>query len=263
MSLHPSKQYPSPAEVKIYIGPEKWIDDAYRIDYSVTNSRVPLYDYTSPYFKQVAEGNHIVQGQIIINYRFPGYLKRAFLKEMMRDSDFANDMKKQHDITRELIGKNPSERVELLLAAKKLGTFEATKMLSEDLFSSDKYTDFKDLSKDKLYMKKKIKDNSGVALEDVATSHTMYPFSIVIKYGGEESLYQKRIEHCVLLGESQVISASALAGGDLSASGMPIYEVYSFLGRKLIDVVTQKGDIVSNRINKISLSSTPDNLTTL
>ena len=253
MSLHPSKQYPSPAEVKIYIGPDKWIDDAYRIDYSVTNSRVPLYDYTSPYFKQVAEGNHIVQGQIIINYRFPGYLKRAFLKEMMRDSDFANDMKKQHDITRELIGKNPSERVELLLAAKKLGTFEATKMLSEDLFSSDLKPD----------SRKKITDNSGVAIEDHANSHTMYPFSIVIKYGGEESLYQKRIEHCILLGESQVVSASALAGGDLSASGMPIYEVYSFMGRKLIDVVTQKGDIVENRINKISLSRRPDNLTTL
>jgi hypothetical protein len=248
MSLHPSKQYPSPAEVKIYIGPDMWIDDAYRIDYTVANNRVPLYDYTSPYFKDVAEGNHLVQGQLIINYRFPGYLKKAFLKQLMRDSDFANDLNKQAQITRQMIGSNPAERVQLLLAAKKLGTFEATKMLSEDLFSSDL----------KPNPRKKLTDNSGIAIEDNATSHTMYPFSIVIKYGGEEALYQKRIENCVILGESQTISASAIAGGDLSASGMPIYEVYSFLGRKIVDIVTQKGDIVQNRINKISASSKPD-----
>lgn len=251
MNLHPSKQYPSPAEVKIYINSDQWIDDAYRVDYTVSNGRIPLYDYTSPFFKVVAEGNHQVSGQLIINFRFPGYLSRALIKGLIRDSDFANDLKKQHDITREMVGRNPSERVEMLLAAKKLGTFEATKLLSEELFSSE--------SSGRLGGRAKITDSSGIVIEDKALSHILHPFNIVIKYGGEEALYHKRIEHCVILGEGQVISASALAGGDLSASGMPIYEVYSFVGRRIVDIITPKGDIVSNRINKISRTNKPDN----
>ena len=242
MTTHPAREYPSPAEVKIYIG-QAWVDDAYRVDYSVSNNRVPLYDYTSPFFKTVAEGNHLVQGQLIINFRFPGYLKRALLNDLFYDSNYSNSVKTQTNIARDILNSNAAQRLDILLAAKRLGTFEATKQVSEDLFIPDR----EDGS-----------DGLPELKKDPAVSHSKTPFDIIIKYGGEESLYDKIIEDCYILGESQVISASALAGGDLGASGMPIFEVYSFLGRKLSDRITTKGSF-NNLKSRVAESTTPTN----
>lgn len=236
---HPALNYPSPAEIKIYIN-ENWVDDAYRLDYTLSDSRTPLYDYTSTFFKGVAEGNTIIQGQLVINYRYPGYLyaaisqfmNPAILPEPMktRSLDGSRGTQASSDLIKDLFQGSPSEKVSKLLGYKKLGALEHVRQITDEFYGSNSVV--------------------GDIPPSVSTTNKgLIPFNIRISYGGEEALYSKVIDSCYLVGESQVISASAIAGGDLSASGMPILEVYSFFGKRLVDEVHEKA-LKLNRLFK-------------
>lgn len=212
--------YPSPAEVKVFINENMWVDDVYRIDYNLTNQRIPLYDYTSQFFKGVAEGHSIVQGQLIINYRFPGYLKYAIEQRLVKDPSVTRPMNEAADAFRDLSEGTDADKVRKLLAYKRAGSLSYAKQLmsynGEDNNTNDR--------------------NFNSSL-----THSKISFNIKITYGGTEALHSKTIENCYIIGESQVISASAVANGDTSSSGMPIYEIYSFFGKRIIDQITDRG----------------------
>jgi hypothetical protein len=258
---HPATNYPSPAETKIYIN-NSWIDDAYRVDYTVSNPRTPLYDYTSTFFKDVAEGHTIVHGQLILNFRFPGYLMTAIKDNLgyqkqrgifktglvarqfqSRSLDGSRGTAQSSELIRDLLEGSAQERVSKLLAYKRLGALEHVKQVSDALFGDG--TNMISLG--------------GETAGAVATHQGRLPFSITMRYGGEEALYTKTIEECYLVGESQVISASAIAGGDLSASGMPIFEIYSFFGRKVSDTVTEKAVKLNKKLQGRALGDRAGN----
>lgn len=221
MSYHKSTElnYPSPAEVKIYLN-NNWVDDAYRIEYTLSNQRTPLYDYTSQYFKGVAEGTSIIQGQLIINFRFPGYLEYAIHQQLVKDSNVLKPLNEAADVFNDLLKGSDQERIQRLLAYKKAGSLGYAKQLL-------KYTG---------------EDSNKSSVPNRAISHKTIPFNIQIKYGGEEALHVKILKDCYIIGEAQVISASSIAGGDLSASGMPIYEQYSFFAKEVIDQITERAE---------------------
>lgn len=232
----PSTKYPSPAEVKVFIN-NNWIDDAYRVDYTVSNPRTPLYDYTSTFYKDVAEGHTIVHGQIVINFRFVGYLTKAiedpkaFRPESFQSRslnkqsypDPARNVDQSSELMRDLLEGSDNEKISKLLGYKRLGALDQVKQVSDFLFSDNPKGDL-----------------TKQAGTDSTTHRKRTPFNLEIRYGGQESLYNKVIQDCYIVGESQVISAAAVAGGDMSASGMPIFEVYSFFGRRIKDEVTEK-----------------------
>lgn len=226
---HPSLNYPSPAEVKIFIGQDIWIDDAFRVDYNLSNNRTPLYDYTSQFFKAVAEGHALVQGQLMINFRFPGYLSYAMDRKLDMGANTVRNLGDSADIFREMSSGGVEERVKKLLAYKRSGAFEYAKTAAATLYSDTPSSDF---------------------VPNYSSTHKRRSFDIVIKYGGMESLYDKIITDCFLVGESQVISAAAVAGGDMSSSGMPIYEVYNFFGKAVKDVINQKAATL-NKLQRI------------
>ena len=66
-------EYFSGAQVSVYIG-DVWIDEITSISYSVQQSRAPLYGYADTYFRDVAKGKVLVQGQFTINFKESGYL---------------------------------------------------------------------------------------------------------------------------------------------------------------------------------------------
>lgn len=225
--------YPSPAEVKIFINQNMWVDDVYRIDFNLTNQRTPLYDYTSQYFKEVAEGHSIVQGQLIINYRFPGYLRYAIEKRLTKDPKILRSLDEAAEAFRDLTQGSDAERIQKLLAYKRAGSFSYAKQIMS--YNGDE---------------SEVKDTFNTTL-----THSKLAFDIKISYGGTEALHSKTIEKCYIIGESQVISAAAIAGGDMSSSGMPIYEVYSFFGQRITDQITDRGIKLSNNTIRQSSSS--------
>jgi hypothetical protein len=225
----PLSSYPSPAEVKVFIG-NQWVDDIYRIDYSISEPKTPLYDYTSKYFKDVAGGHTIVQGTIIINYRFPGYLQYAIKqKGLLIDPEVLRDLNNAADMFREMAEGDSSTKVKKLLMYKKLGAMSNAKNVADVLYGE--WTNGTS----------GWSENNGLRVSGVAATHeNLPPFSVEVRYGGTEGLSTKIIEDCHLIGESQTISAAAIAGGDMSSSGMPIFELYTFFAKKVTDRIEQK-----------------------
>ena len=225
--INPNLNYSSPAEVKIYIG-SSWVDDAYRIDYNLTKPSTPLYEYTSSYYKSVAEGNIIVQGQLIINFRFNGYLMSALNKTLSRDPNVIKDLSTSAAVFRDLSAGTAQEKINKLLAYKAAGTMSYAKQATNLMFGVGNAP-------------------SGVQTSKPMTEQISRGFDIEIRYGGEESLYKKTIVDCHIIGETQVISAAAMNGGDLSSSGMPIFEIYSFFGKSVAETIQQKAYLLNQK----------------
>lgn len=66
-------EYFSGAQVSLYIG-DIWVDEITSLTYGVHQSRRPLYGYADQLFRDVAEGQVLVQGQFTINFKEAGYL---------------------------------------------------------------------------------------------------------------------------------------------------------------------------------------------
>jgi hypothetical protein len=66
-------EYFSGAQASLYIG-DVWVDECTGITYQVSQNRTPLYGYADTYWRDVSEGQVIVQGQFSINFKEAGYL---------------------------------------------------------------------------------------------------------------------------------------------------------------------------------------------
>lgn len=213
--------YPSPAEVKIFID-GNWVDDAYRVDYAISTPRTPLYDYTSRFYKHLADGHTTVQGQLIINFRFPGYLQAALDNKLFRDPRVLKALEDAGDMYRDLAVGTAEDKLRTLMEMKAQGSLKPAKQVSQSVWGTGPHA------------------VPGVSLDASARTHKnvlsqqdIDRFDLEIWYGGEEANYSHAIRDCVIIGESQVISAAAMAGGDLSASSLPIFEVYSFFAKRV------------------------------
>jgi hypothetical protein len=206
-----SSDYPSPADVKLYIG-GAWLDDAYRVDYNVSTSRTPLYDYTSKFFKDVAEGHTIIQGQLIINFRFPNYLKYAISNTLERDPQVNKAMNESFEIYQMMTQGTPQKKLQNLLELKKRGAIKPAKQVMAMVNGSTQ-----------------IPDSTNLPI----SQSSMTSFDIRIGYGGDNAKHIAVLKNCIITGEGQVISAAAIAGGDLSSSSLPIFEIYNFFAKKI------------------------------
>lgn len=65
--------YYTGAQVALYIG-DILVDEVTSMQFSVSQSKRPLYGYADTLFRQVAKGQVIVQGQFTINFKEAGYL---------------------------------------------------------------------------------------------------------------------------------------------------------------------------------------------
>ncbi len=66
-------EYFSGSQVACYIG-DIWVDEITSMQWSVRQSKQPLYGYASTLFDTVAKGQVIVQGSFTINFKEAGYM---------------------------------------------------------------------------------------------------------------------------------------------------------------------------------------------
>jgi hypothetical protein len=74
-----SRVYPTPSTTTYYMvsssdGKEYRIADMFRVDFQRRASKQPIYGYNSTQFDFVAKGKELVTGNLVINFRYPGYL---------------------------------------------------------------------------------------------------------------------------------------------------------------------------------------------
>lgn len=262
--INTQRFYPSPSTVTYFIN-DILIDDMFRVDFQRKVNYQPIWGYDSRKFDFIAKGKEIVTGNLIINYRYPGYLRAAikaageandatriaaereienkqnsaieqgFLQEI--DSQILEDKSK---ILSNLILKNSkslfykrnstslfNRQVSDLSAGMRadlnIGTFRNQSLVNE--------------------LKSKLRSYYGSEPEEEQNNDFKSPldeddiiaFDLTMSYGfeGRGQPYSRIIKDCVLIGESETVSASAGISDDMSSSAQPILEVYSFFARTI------------------------------
>jgi hypothetical protein len=212
-------KYYTPCNVGIYIGGYR-LSDAFRVDWDARDSKTPLYGWADDTFSAVSNGRKIITGRLVINYKYPGYLATA-ISEFTRNQNPIDDRKEVNEM-QEFFSLDGIGRVKWLaqVAAKDYG--------DNRLGSSSNWSGGS------------IKFEGGPmrefssALEAYKQKRT---FDILVTYGDimMEEHIETTIKDVYIVGQSQVISASATGGGDVSSSGSPIYEVYSFFAKEVLE----------------------------
>src|SRR5688572_11140905 len=80
--------YPTPSSVQYYMS-DALIDDIYRIDFKRAINRQPVYGYDSRRFDFVVDGKELITGNIIINFRYPGYLRNIIMDMRIKENENA------------------------------------------------------------------------------------------------------------------------------------------------------------------------------
>ena len=219
----PDKYY-TPCNVGIYIGGYK-VSDAFRVDWDARDSKTPLYGWADETYSAVTNGRKIVTGRLVINYKYPGYLSTA-ITEFTRGQNPINAaaVVKANDEFNQLREKSSEERVKFLvqLAAKNYGDNRLSHRVTDPFMSSG--YDPNDMST--------IVNSSRI--EAYKQKNT---FDILVTYGDilKEQHIEVTLKDAYIVGQSQTISASATGGGDVSSSGSPIYEIYSFFAKEIVE----------------------------
>lgn len=81
----------SGAQIKVVLGDNVILEDATAIQFTLTQSKKPIFGYASQYFDAVAKGVVIVHGRVWINFIHQGYLRT--LLDLARNSGSTDVLK--------------------------------------------------------------------------------------------------------------------------------------------------------------------------
>lgn len=77
---------PTASNVSVYLNGYH-VDLAYRIDYKEDTGKVPIYGYNDLTYSSIAATRSIVQGILVVNFAFPGYLQFAIQAGTRRNAE--------------------------------------------------------------------------------------------------------------------------------------------------------------------------------
>ena len=236
--------YQTPCNVGIYIAGYK-ISDAFRVDWDCRDSKTPLYGWADDTYVSVTKGRKIITGRLVINYTHPHYLINA-IQEFTKQKNFTPSTTLTN-IYGQQGGKIPAAlNPQGQSTVPYSSTYDASPHLSEYLESdgADRVKFLADLAA-KNYGDERLTElaNSVNAVQTPASSvdkpqpyQDNNTFDILVSYGDimKEDHIETIIKDAYIVGQSQTISASATGGGDVSSSGSPIYEIYSFFAKEIV-----------------------------
>jgi hypothetical protein len=230
----PDKYY-TPCNVGIYIGGYR-LSDAFRVDWDARDSKTPLYGWADDTFSAVSNGRKIITGRLVINYRHPGYLATAIAEFTKQGQIDLKEHRQAVNDAEEFFSKDSTQKVKFLaqIAAKDYG---------EDVLGGDAMFDQRrsaDFAKwvSLLQSNPKLQARYAGHLDHAKEAYKQKrTFDILVAYGNitSEDHIETTIKDAYIVGQSQVISASATGGGDVSSSGSPIYEIYSFFAKEIVE----------------------------
>mgnify|MGYP006883056312 CR=1 FL=1 len=236
------KFYPTPSTTKCYVNDIE-LDDIFRVDFKRNKNHQPIYGYNDEQFGFVAKGKELVSGQIVINFRYPGYLT-AVLKNAYLIKDVLNESKAQFDTATApkasaIIDELDKLAFDGMTSAEKaayVGNILAGRRTANDI--ADLKNQLKneyigDLSSTEA--SRNLNDEASGVRSPLDFDTSKLTFDLVIKYGfqDDESMYRRIFKDCILVGESSTVSAAAGVGNDMSSSAQGILEVYPFFARTI------------------------------
>lgn len=237
--------YPTPSTITYYIG-DLLIDDVFRVDFQRKVSHQPIWGYDSKLYDFVAQGKEIVTGNIIINYRYPGYLKNAINRYAAGALETSEQVKVRFEEDQK-VTYSPTFFATLdSLDIDQKASFLANTLLQKSgnskLHINNGVVE-KSISRIKQDIRKVYGANSsseetpgdGDFFKSPLDERTILSFDLTTRYGFQNISggYIRKFKDCILIGESETVSSSAGAGGDMSSSAQPILEIYPFFARTI------------------------------
>ncbi len=193
----------SGAQIVIKLGENVLLDDATAIQFSLSQSKKPIYGYHSQYYDTVAPGVVIVHGRLFINFIHQGYLR--LLMNKVRDPQFLDML--DNEASREAERANYGHGV------------------TDDGVPSSQEAVFEFVRRDAFKRQKQEIDHAANNLQDRPDLFAALT-KIQIKYGNENEFDQvpgKVIHNVHFIGEGQ----------EIQISGQPIQEMYEFIARRV------------------------------
>lgn len=253
--INTQRFYPSPSTVTYFIN-DILIDDMFRVDFQRKVNYQPIWGYDSRKFDFIAKGKEIVTGNLIINYRYPGYLRAAI--KAAEESNNAIRVAAEREIENKqnsAIGQGFLQEIDSQILENKskilsnLILKNSTSLFNRQVseISAGTRTEFNigTFRNQSLVneLKSKLRSYYGSEPEEEQNNDFLSPldeddiiaFDLTMSYGfeGRGQPYSRIIKDCVLIGESETVSASAGISDDMSSSAQPILEVYSFFARTI------------------------------
>lgn len=227
--------YPTASTVAVFLNGIH-IDQAYQLQYKENINKVPIYGYNDPYYSKIAYGRALVQGLLIINFTFPGYLNTVLDESYEKANSFIPRLynysydRKQDNILTNNVEKelgtelppngSPEERaaraeyIANLISKKE--TKEVTKKALENLFTPAQI---------------------GSGLDNIDSPLALIKDNTILDVYYQDPAYQTwfiRFENVHFNELSQSISQAGAEG-----SSDPLYEIYNFISsKKTIKLVT-------------------------
>ena len=203
--------YPTPAQITVSIG-DVWLDDALRVEFREESPKIPIFGYDERRPSVFADGRSYVSGSIVINYRFPGYILWAARYKHTRRAKIQEAV----ELITRIREATVEERIRLLDEARQQGIEdEIADILEKSVTGYDE----------------------GKSIPNILENPASEGFQVRIWFDTpEHSLYYRSINGVRFTGRSLAVNNSVNAGADMSASGMPILEVYTFVASEVTDI---------------------------
>lgn len=214
----------TPSHIGVFLG-NYLIDDIFSIEIESKETNTPAFGLYSKEWSTVIGGKSLVIGNFSINFRYPGYLNQAVLRaqENTKDTDI-EEQKLEQEYQRvfdEIMRTGDAEqRIQALTMARA----RSKKEFSRAAEALDRII-------------KSMPASSKIIPDVFSTQFNNYirnkPIDIWIHYG---KLNEKHTAYCledvVFQGCAMEANAGANPSGGMSASGVGLLEIYSFIAKK-------------------------------
>lgn len=240
-----TKYYPSPSAVTYFIN-GLFIDDVFRVDFERKVTHQPVWGFDSQQYDFIARGKEIVSGNIIVNFRYPGYLRAAIKRNKSALPDVATSLSNQNKTYIQTL-----DPLTLSDKMKSLGHAMAKKKAIAAGYRSvrgyQEPTEFSPASAStvmidslkqelmKRYGSMPQEERGNPMYDSILDDKAITPFDLTVRYGphGVSGGFVRVFKDCIIIGEGQTVSANAGVGGDFSSSAQPILEIYPFFAKTI------------------------------
>lgn len=211
--------YPTPAQVSVFVD-DIWVDDAIRIDFKDEAEKHPLYGYRDRRPAAFADGRSFVAGSICINFRFPGYLYFAIVE---RAGEKAAHPDGEVEFMNRILEASVEDRIRLLDEAVKTRADHEVGRQMREAFGAYSESD------------------RGRTIPNLLDRVARESVNFVLHFDDPDtSIYALSIKGVRFTGRNMAVNNMVNSAADMSASGAPLIETYTFVAETISEVRTPK-----------------------
>lgn len=234
--------YKIPAKTYIFIN-DNYVDDVYRIDWAMDESKIPIYGYLDKNYATVSSGRQRVVGNMYINFTNPGYLfdiiRRGIPQPQSFDYSNIESLKMRYlKALKTIYNESTTSSTDNPITRDATKRARISQLISEAIRNKAEPTIIQTLRD--AFTRPPAGEPDQNKIEEPIEQNKRFNLQIYYGHPNKEGTIIRTIENCFITGTSEVISAAGSPGGDMSSSAQSILEVYPFIGQKITSKVLRE-----------------------